>query len=64
MDVYWRAEVSLPCLLNYPNFRYIYLFIYLFICLYIYIYIYIYIFQTVRCARAINAQCANIGPAG
>ena len=23
----WRAEASLPCLLNYPKFRYIYLFI-------------------------------------
>ena len=27
----WRAEASLPCLLNYPKFRYIYLFTYLFI---------------------------------
>ena len=23
---HWRAEASLPCLLNYPNFRYIYMF--------------------------------------
>ena len=47
-----------PCLLNLSNFCYIYLFIYRFI------YIYIYIFQAIRRARAVNAQCTNVGPAG
>ena len=28
---HWQAEASHPCLLNYPNFRYIYLFIYLYV---------------------------------
>ena len=48
--IYWRAEASLPCLLNYPNFRYIY----------IYIYLFIYIFQAVRRARTVNALRANV----
>ena len=63
------SGASLPSLLNYPNFPYIYIYnynIYLYI-IYIFIYtvyIFIYIFQAVRRARAVNALRANVGPAG
>ena len=38
--------------------------LYIYIYLYVYIYIYNFLFQTVRRARAVNAQRANVGLAG
>ena len=52
---------SVPCLLNYPNFRYIYIYI----LYYNYIYLFIYIFQAyVRHVPLTRALRANVGPAG